>query len=58
MSDKPGSGQTQAPKNPMTKDAASRIQSSTAKQNDGGVSKGSFPARAQSTADKRGNEQN
>ena len=34
----------------MSKDAASRIQSATAKANDGAVSKGSFAARAQSAA--------
>ena len=34
---------------PMTKAAASRIQSTTAK-NGGNSSKGSFPARAQSTS--------
>ena len=34
----------------MTGDAAARIQSSTAKAGDGGVSKGSFAARAQSAA--------
>ena len=31
---------------------------STANQNDGGVPKGSFATRAQSTADKRANQQN
>ncbi len=36
---------------PMTKAAASRIQSATAKSG-GNTSKGSFPARAQSTAAK------
>ena len=35
----------------MTKDAASRIQSSEAKKNDGRVEKGSWAARAQSAAD-------
>ena len=35
---------------PMTSSAASRIQSSTAKSNGGGVSSGSFAARAQSAA--------
>jgi len=42
----------------MDKEAASRIQSSNAKQHGGGVEKGSFPARAQSTADKRENQKN
>lgn len=41
-----------AKQTPMTKSAAARIQSATAKQNGGQTSKGSFPARAQSTADK------
>ena len=40
-----------ATKTPMTKTAASRIQSATAKKG-GDTSKGSFPARAQSTGDK------
>lgn len=38
--------------NPMTKEAASRIQSVAAKKNGGQVSKKSFAARAQSAADK------
>ena len=46
------------PKNPMTKEASSRIQSSEAKQHGGGVEKGSFSSRAQSTADKRENKNN
>ena len=46
------------PKNPMTKEAASRIQRAEAKQHGGGVEKGSFAARAQSTADKRENKNN
>lgn len=46
------------PKNPMTKDASSRIQSSEAKQHGGGVPKGSFASRAQSTADQRANQNN
>ncbi|BCV46806.1 MULTISPECIES: hypothetical protein [Shewanella] len=37
-------------KTPMTSQAAARIQSSTAKQNGGTVTKGSFSARAQSSA--------
>ena len=45
-------------KNPMTKEAASRIQSAEAKQHGGGVPKGSFGSRAQSTADKRENQKN
>lgn len=36
----------------MTKEAASRIQSSTAKNNNGQVKKGSFASRAQSAASK------
>ena len=39
-------------KNPMTRSAASRIQSATARRL-GGVLKGSFSSRAQSTADSR-----
>ena len=38
----------------MTAKAASRIQSATAQSNGGKVSKGSFSARAQSAAAKRG----
>lgn len=57
--DKQGGQQTGGgPKNPMTKDAASRIQSSEAKDHGGGVPKGSFASRAQSTADKRDNQKN
>jgi len=41
-----------APATPMTQTAAARIQSATAKA--GGVSKGSFAARAQSAAAKGG----
>lgn len=37
---------------PMTKAAAARIQSVTAKHNQGQVRKGSFASRAQSAADK------
>ena len=58
MADKPEDGQTQAPKNPMTKEAAARIQRAEAKKNDGEVAKGSFPARAQGAADKHENEKN
>lgn len=36
----------------MTKEAAARIQSSTAKSNQGKVDKGSFAARAQAAASK------
>lgn len=39
-------------KTTMTKEAASRIQSATSKQNGGRTSKGSFSSRAQSVADK------
>ena len=42
----------------MDKVAAARIQSSEAKQHGGGVEKGSFASRAQSTADKRENQKN
>ncbi|RMX43750.1 hypothetical protein pdam_00016470 [Pocillopora damicornis] len=52
------SGGNAQPKNPMNKEAASRIQSSEAKQHGGGVPKGSFASRAQSTADKRENQNN
>ena len=51
--DKQGSQSGAEPKNPMTKEDASRIQSAEAKQHGGGVPKGSFASRAQSTADKR-----
>ena len=50
MADKPEGGQTQAQKTPMTKDAAARIQSAEAKENDGKVVKGGFAARAQAAA--------
>lgn len=40
---------------PMNKAAAARIQSTTAKNNNGIVSPNSFSARAQSTADKHNN---
>ena len=56
--DKPGSQSGGEPKNPMTQDAAARIQSHEAKEHGGGVPKGSFPSRAQSTADKRANQNN
>ena len=56
--DKPGSQSGGEPKNPMNKEAAARIQSSEAKQHGGGVEKGSFASRAQSTADKRANQNN
>ncbi|MBU1309253.1 MAG: hypothetical protein KKE30_06950 [Gammaproteobacteria bacterium] len=39
-------------KAPMTPEAAARIQSAQAKQNGGSVEKGSFTARAQSSAAK------
>lgn len=39
----------------MTPDAASRIQSSTAKQNNGKVEKGGFASRAQSSGAKNEN---
>ncbi len=39
--------------NPMTKSAASRIQSATSKANGGKTPKGSFASRAQSKADSR-----
>lgn len=41
---------------PMTTTAAARIQSTTAKAGNGGVSKGSFAARAQSAAAKNGSK--
>jgi hypothetical protein len=44
------------PKNPMTKEAASRIQSSQAKSNKD-TGKKSFAARAQSAADQYANTQ-
>ena len=42
----------------IDKEAAARIQSAEAKQHGGGVEKGSFAPRAQSTADKRENQKN
>ena len=45
-------------KNLMDKEAASSIQRAEAKQHGGGVEKGSFAPRAQSTADKRENQKN
>ena len=44
------------PKNPMTKEDAARIQSSYAKEHDGKVDEGSFPARAQAAAAKNENK--
>lgn len=41
-----------AGKNPMTRDAAARIQSATAEAHDGRVPKGSFAATAQSVSAK------
>ncbi|RUM50012.1 MAG: hypothetical protein DSY47_02670 [Hydrogenothermus sp.] len=43
------------PQNPMTPDAAERIQSATAKANGGVVPKGSFASKAQSAAAKNVN---
>ena len=57
--DKPAGSQSGGePKNPMTQDAAARIQSHEAKEHGGGVPKGGFSSRAQSTADKRANQNN
>lgn len=57
--DKEGSQKTDGgSKHLMDKEAASRIQSAEAKQHGGGVEKGSFASRAQSTADKRENQKN
>ena len=57
--DKEGGHKTDGgPKHKMDKEAASRIQSSEAKQHGGGVEKGNFASRAQSTADKRENQKN
>ncbi|CAH3127242.1 unnamed protein product [Pocillopora meandrina] len=62
MDDKGGQKSEGKPKTEMDKDAAARIQSAEAKKNDGkhggGVPKGSFASRAQSTADKRENQNN
>ena len=44
-----------AKKTPMTTDAARRIQSKTAKANDGKITKGSFAAKALSAAAKNKN---
>ena len=55
--DKQGGQQTgEAPKNLMTKEAASRIQSSEAKEQGGGVEAATFPARGQAAADKHENK--
>jgi len=48
------SNKNQAIKTPMTKSDAARIQSATAKSNDGSVPKGHFTGRAQSAANKNG----
>ena len=48
--DKEETKQTQ--KNLTTKDDAARIQAGYAKEHDGKVDKGTFPARAQAAADK------
>ncbi len=47
---------TQTPKTPMTKEAASRIQSATAIKDGGQVAKDSFAAIAQRAAAKNSNE--
>ncbi|WP_198555467.1 hypothetical protein [Colwellia sp. 75C3] len=46
-----------AKKTPMTTDAARRIQSKTAKLNDGKIAKGSFAAKALSAAAKNKNNE-
>lgn len=51
-------GDNAQPKNPMTKEDAARIQGSQAKKHGGEVPKDSFASRAQSTADKRENQNN
>jgi len=56
MADKEGQTSDGQPKNPMTKEDAARIQSAYAKEHDGKVDKGTFPARAQAAADKHENE--
>ena len=56
--DKQGSQSGGEPKNPMTQEAASRIQSAEAKQHGGGVPEGSFASSAQSTTDKSANQNN
>ena len=48
------SNKNQATNTPMTKRDAARIQSVTAKSNDGSVPKGHFTGRAQSAANKNG----
>jgi Seed maturation protein len=47
---------TQTPKTPMTKEAASRIQSATAIKDGGQVAKDSFAAIAQRAAAKNSND--
>ena len=56
MADKEGQKSDGQPKNPTTKEDAARIQSAYAKEHDGKVDKGTFPARAQAAADKHENE--
>ena len=58
MADKPEGRQPQAPKTPMTEEAAARIQSAEAKQNNGKVAKGGFAARSQAAAARNENAKN
>jgi len=58
MADKEGQKPDGQPKNPMTKTAAARIQGGYAKEHDGKVDKGTFPARAQAAADRNENKSN
>ncbi len=46
------------PKNPVTTEAAARVQSAEAKQNGGKVEKGGFVARMQRAADKTRSQNN
>ena len=48
------SNKNQTTKTPMTKSDAARIQSATAKSNDGSVPKGHFTGRAQRASEKNG----
>lgn len=54
--DPQGNKTSETPKNPMTKEDASRIQRAEAKKHGGEVKKGDFAPRAQAAADKHENE--
>ena len=56
MEDKEGQKSDGDPKKHMTKEDAARIQRAYAKEHDGKVDKGTFPARAQAAADRNENK--